>query len=148
MHDIFVVAWRPGAFPPEHGQFGLQGAIYHAGLSFMELQLSDELYGVPNDWSLCRRMLRAGVRIGMVDDETVEYFPADLWGRREATPPSPVAPEPPPEQAPLDEQLARERARADDLARRLGDVTASRSWRLTAPLRASGRRLRSWTARS
>ena len=55
-----------GEFPPRHSQFGLQATLYHGGLRFMELNLSDEIFSVPNDWSLCRRMMRAGVRMGMV----------------------------------------------------------------------------------
>ena len=65
-----------GEFPPRLTQFGLQGALYHSGLSFMELNLSDELFAVPNDWSLCRRMMRAGVRMGMIDSVTVDYYPS------------------------------------------------------------------------
>jgi hypothetical protein len=57
-----------GAFPPELGTWGLQAAIFHAGLRFFELELTDVIYEEPNDWSLCRRMVRAGVRFGMIDD--------------------------------------------------------------------------------
>ena len=52
-----------GEFPPSLGQFGLQAAVYHAGLSFFEQEPVDALYAEPNDWSLCRRMLAAGVRV-------------------------------------------------------------------------------------
>jgi cellulose synthase/poly-beta-1,6-N-acetylglucosamine synthase-like glycosyltransferase len=61
-----------GAFPPSKGQWGLQAAIFHAGLRFFELELSDAIYEEPNDWSMCRRMLRAGVRFGMVDRIVVD----------------------------------------------------------------------------
>jgi Glycosyl transferase family 2 len=57
-----------GKFPPELGEWGLQGALYHGGLDFIEMELSDSIYDEPNDWSLCRRHVRAGVRIGMVED--------------------------------------------------------------------------------
>jgi hypothetical protein len=65
-----------GEFPPRSGQWGLQAAIYHAGLRFMELELTDALYHEPNDWSLCRRMLRAGVSFGMIDDLVVDKHEA------------------------------------------------------------------------
>lgn len=61
-----------GAFPPVLGRWGMQGAIYHAGLRFFEMELADEIYREPNDWSLCRRMLRAGVSFGMIDDVVVD----------------------------------------------------------------------------
>jgi hypothetical protein len=61
-----------GEFPPREGQWGLQAAIYHSGLRFFGSELADALYEEPNDWSLCRRMLRAGVRFGMVDDVLVD----------------------------------------------------------------------------
>ena len=49
-------AWDNSAFP---------AAVYHAGLSFFEQEPVDALSGA-NDWSLCRRMLAAGVRVGMI----------------------------------------------------------------------------------
>jgi uncharacterized coiled-coil protein SlyX len=56
-----------GRFPPERGHYVLQTALYHAGLSFFQMEPADHLFEEPNDWSLCRRMLQAGVRFGMVD---------------------------------------------------------------------------------
>jgi uncharacterized coiled-coil protein SlyX len=56
-----------GRFPPERGQFVLQTALFHAGLSFFQMEPADYLFEEPNDWSLCRRMMQAGVRFGMVD---------------------------------------------------------------------------------
>jgi glycosyltransferase involved in cell wall biosynthesis len=61
-----------GQFPPTHGQWGLQAALYHAGLRFFEAELSDAIYDEPSDWSKCRRMLRAGVRFGMIDEIVVD----------------------------------------------------------------------------
>jgi hypothetical protein len=46
----------------------LQTALYHSGLRFFQMEPVDHLYAEPNDWSLCRRMLAAGVRFGMVTD--------------------------------------------------------------------------------
>ena len=61
-----------GEFPPTLGQWGLQAALYHSGLRFFESELSDAIYDEPNDWSICRRMLRAGVRFGMIDEVVVD----------------------------------------------------------------------------
>ena len=118
-----------GEFPPRLSEFGLQGALYHSGLSFMELNLSDEVFDVPNDWSLCRRMLRAGVRIGMIETPTVDYYPSWEWGGR---------PRPMQRRA----EVASAEDRVLDLERQLAVIASSKSWRLTAPLRAVAGRIR------
>lgn len=138
-----------GEFPPRITQIGVQFAVYHAGLRFMELELGHALFGTPNDWGLVRRMMRVGVRMGMVDEATVIFRPS---GREPAAagedhPRSPgdkhdsiidlYSPAPPssgrvPE---LERQLDDERGLTADLYRRLDDVRRSKSWRLTAPLR-------------
>jgi hypothetical protein len=56
-----------GSFPPKRGEFVTQAALYHSGLRFFQMSLADPLFEEPNDWSLCRRMMEAGVRFGMVD---------------------------------------------------------------------------------
>jgi hypothetical protein len=61
-----------GEFPPALGQWGLQAALIHGGLRFFESELSDAIFAEPNDWSKCRRMLRAGVRTGMIDEIVVD----------------------------------------------------------------------------
>jgi glycosyl transferase family 2 len=61
-----------GGFPPRLGQWGTQAAIFHSGLRFFESELADSIYEEPSDWSKCRRMLRAGVRIGMIDEIVVD----------------------------------------------------------------------------
>ncbi len=61
-----------GRFPPVLGQWGMQAALFHAGLRFFESELSDAIYEEPSDWSKCRRMLRAGVRFGMIDEIVVD----------------------------------------------------------------------------
>jgi hypothetical protein len=63
-----------GKFPPELGEWGLQSALLHSGLRFFEPELSDAIYEEPNDWSICRRMLRAGVRTGMIEEIVVDKF--------------------------------------------------------------------------
>lgn len=66
-----------GEFPPRLGQIGLQAALYHSSLSgFMELELAHAVFGKPNDWGLVERMMRTGVRMGMLDEATVDYFPS------------------------------------------------------------------------
>jgi uncharacterized coiled-coil protein SlyX len=67
------------SWPPESHRFGWQAAIVHAGLGFMPMQLGSGALGTPGDWSLCRRMLRAGVSFTKVDDVVVDYYPSRLW---------------------------------------------------------------------
>lgn len=66
-----------GEFPPRMSQIGLQAALYHSGLRFMELELGHATMGVPNDWGLVHRMMRVGVRMGMVDEVTVNYWASE-----------------------------------------------------------------------
>ncbi|HKO38249.1 MAG TPA: glycosyltransferase [Solirubrobacterales bacterium] len=61
-----------GEFPPRIGQWGTQAALYHSGLRFFEPELADAIYEEPSDWSKCRRMIRAGVRFGMIDEVVVD----------------------------------------------------------------------------
>jgi Glycosyl transferase family 2 len=63
-----------GTYPPELGQFGWQSAIFHGGLRFFEMELADALFFSPADWSLCRRMIRAGVRFGMLNDVVTDHY--------------------------------------------------------------------------
>jgi hypothetical protein len=73
-----------GRFPPEWGEFCLQAAIYHAGLvAIFHPELTDALFEMPWDWALCRRMMRAGVRMGMVDSIVADGYPSALWVSRE-----------------------------------------------------------------
>jgi Glycosyl transferase family 2 len=69
------------SWPPEEGRFGWQAALVHAGLDFMPMQLGSGALGVPGDWSLCRRMRRAGVRFTKLDDVVVDYYPSLLWSQ-------------------------------------------------------------------
>ncbi len=63
-----------GRYPPEIGHFGWQSAVFHAGLRFFEMELADALFFSPADWSLCRRMLRAGVRFGMLNELVTDHY--------------------------------------------------------------------------
>ncbi len=61
-----------GKFPPVRGEWGMQAALYHSGLRFFESELADAIYEEPSDWSKCRRMIRAGVRFGMIEAIVVD----------------------------------------------------------------------------
>jgi glycosyltransferase involved in cell wall biosynthesis len=65
-----------GAYPPVLGKFTWQAALYHGGLRFFEMELGDAWFDRPGDWSLCRRMLVAGVRFTMIDDVVAHLHPA------------------------------------------------------------------------
>jgi hypothetical protein len=79
-----------GRFPPEHSQFGLQSALYHAGVAeIFELELTDWLFDLPYDWGLAQRMLRSGVRMKMIPEINVDYYPSKLWGPNGSPPPGP-----------------------------------------------------------
>jgi len=83
-----------GSFPPELGQFGYQATIYHAGLAEMfELEVVDAQLETPNDWGWCRRLMEAGVRMGMLSDEFMDYYPSRLWPPSPETEPGGDAPE-------------------------------------------------------
>ena len=72
-----------GRFPPELGDFAFQSALYHRGLAeIFKLALADAWLGLPCDWGMCRRMMEAGVRMGMLDEETSDYYPSRVWTPR------------------------------------------------------------------
>ena len=68
-----------GTFPPEYGQFGWQGAIRHASLSFFERELVAAHFRTPNDVFMLEAMLRAGVHFAMIEGIVCDYYPAKLW---------------------------------------------------------------------
>lgn len=72
-----------GAWPPVLSEFGLQGAIYHAGLRRFEVDPNARFAGEPGDWNLTRRMWDAGVRFAFVDRIVTTYYwaPVDEHGR-------------------------------------------------------------------
>jgi hypothetical protein len=82
MHVRDGPAEQLGVFPPVYGQFGVQVLLYHARLCFFEMDLADELFSQPGDWSLAERMLRCGVRFGMVDEIVTDYYPSLSWAPR------------------------------------------------------------------
>lgn len=75
-----------GEFPPRLGHFGWQGAIFHAGLTFFEMELASWLFFSPADWSLCRRMLRAGVDFGMLDEVVTDHYESRIDPQYDSAP--------------------------------------------------------------
>ncbi len=67
-----------GTFPPELGRFTWAAGMYHAGLRFVQRELFAADLGVPSDWYLAERMLRAGVRFGMVDAVLCDIYPSPM----------------------------------------------------------------------
>jgi Glycosyl transferase family 2 len=56
------------AFPPRLGRFSWAAGMYHSGLRFFGRELLAADLGLPGDWWLAERMLRAGVRFAMRDE--------------------------------------------------------------------------------
>ena len=67
-----------GAFPPQVGRFTWAAGMYHAGLRFFQRELFAADLGVPGDWFLAERMLRAGVRFAMVDEVLSDIYPSAM----------------------------------------------------------------------
>jgi hypothetical protein len=66
-------------FPPALGAVNLQASLMHSGLTFIGAELGDALFETPGDWSRIRRMMRVGVRMGMIDDVVVDYHRGPGW---------------------------------------------------------------------
>jgi glycosyltransferase involved in cell wall biosynthesis len=78
-----VQSWREnelpieiGVFPPQHGGFSWAAGMYHGGLRFFQRELFAADLAAPGDWYLAERMLRAGVRFGMIDAVLCDIYPA------------------------------------------------------------------------
>jgi len=65
-----------GNWPPQHGDFGFQAAIYHGDLRGFRLDTKAYERGEPGDWNLARRMLEAGVRFAFVPRDVGTYHVA------------------------------------------------------------------------
>jgi hypothetical protein len=65
------------AFPPRLGRFSWAGGMYHAGLRFFGRELLAAELGLPGDWWLAERMLRAGVRFAMLDEVLCDAYASD-----------------------------------------------------------------------
>ena len=64
-------------FPPREGRFCWVGGMYHAGLRFFGRELLAADLGLPGDWWLADRMLRAGVRFAMRDEVLCDAYASD-----------------------------------------------------------------------
>jgi Glycosyl transferase family 2 len=62
---------------PTH--LSLTGAVVHAHLRFFGREHVASAFRVGGDVFRGERMVRAGVRIGLLDEVTYEYYPATLW---------------------------------------------------------------------
>jgi GNAT superfamily N-acetyltransferase len=60
----------------------LKGALVHSHLRFFERDHIASAFSIAGDWFRGERMLRAGVRIELVDRVTYEYYPSSLWDGR------------------------------------------------------------------
>jgi glycosyltransferase involved in cell wall biosynthesis len=72
------VPFEIGAFPPSEGCFTWAAGMHHAGLRFFQRELFAADLGRPGDWYLAERMLRAGVRFGMVDAVLCDIYPSPM----------------------------------------------------------------------
>jgi Glycosyltransferase like family 2 len=66
-------------FPPRVGSVSMTCSIMHAGLAFIASELGDVLFGLVGDWARVRRMMRVGVKIGMIEDFVLDYYPGKRW---------------------------------------------------------------------
>jgi hypothetical protein len=59
-------------------QLPLKGALVHAHLRFFEREHAASALAEPGDWFRGERMLRAGVRIELLERVTYDYYPSSL----------------------------------------------------------------------
>ena len=64
-----------GKYPPGFGHFGFQAAIYASALRMFEYDLRAWMLREVSDWTVCRRMLEAGVRIGWTPEIVTTIYP-------------------------------------------------------------------------
>jgi hypothetical protein len=57
----------------------LKGALVHAHLRFFEREHVASALAEPGDWFRGERLLRAGVRIELIDRVTYDYYPSTMW---------------------------------------------------------------------
>jgi Glycosyl transferase family 2 len=69
-------SFESGDFPPRPDDFAWAAAICHGGLRFFERELVAVDLGMPGDWYLLDRMLRAGVRFGFLPELLLDYYPS------------------------------------------------------------------------
>jgi hypothetical protein len=64
-------------FPPRLGRFSWAAGMYHADLRFFGRQFIAADLGLPGDWWLAERMLRAGVRFAMREEVLCDAYASD-----------------------------------------------------------------------
>lgn len=84
----------PGPQEPAGGQQPLSyqrwegasgcAAIFHAGLRLFAREWVAAEVPAPGDYFRLERMVRAGVRFGMLDEVVYDYYPSSLWDRSAA----------------------------------------------------------------
>jgi hypothetical protein len=77
-----------GEFPPRIGGFSGGGSMYHGGLRFLERDYVAGALGIPGDWWMAERLLRAGARFAMHPDVLADVYPSASRGDR-FSPPAP-----------------------------------------------------------
>jgi hypothetical protein len=72
--------WRERGMPfqPWDGAASC-GALTHAGLAFFAREHVAADLARPGDFFLLERMVRAGVRFGLLDEVVYDYYPSTLW---------------------------------------------------------------------
>jgi glycosyltransferase involved in cell wall biosynthesis len=68
VHEELDAPVEIGSYPPELGQFSFNAAMYLAALRFFEYDPRAWVLEEPADWTMCRRMMATGVRIGFADE--------------------------------------------------------------------------------
>ena len=63
-------------FPPRLGRFTWAAGMHHAGLACFERELVAAEFGIPGDWWLAERMLRAGARFAMREEVLCDVYPS------------------------------------------------------------------------
>ena len=63
-----------GEYPPRLSFFSWAAGMYHAGLHFFGRQTAAADFGLPGDWWLTERMLRAGVRFAMTQQVLCDIY--------------------------------------------------------------------------
>ncbi len=79
-HGIQTGPKRIGSFPPREGRFTWAAGIYRSELRFFGREHVASDLGIPGDWWLTERMLRAGVRFAMTEAVVCDIHPAGPSG--------------------------------------------------------------------
>ena len=66
------------AFPPRLSRFSWAGGMYHGALRFFGRELLAADLGLPGDWWLAERMLRAGVRFAMREEVLCDAYASEV----------------------------------------------------------------------